>query len=116
MLSRRVDEPDPLALGRGAWFGAAMAAAYLGVGEGARRDVARFALDRRPGDGSSSVADVPSVQVRLGRLDAGLRAARIVLLDVASRWDAASATGMRPGWPPQPRMCRSPSWSPRRPP
>jgi alkylation response protein AidB-like acyl-CoA dehydrogenase len=93
VLSRRVDEPDPLALGRGAWFGAAMAAAYLGVGEGARRDVARFALDRRPGDGSSSVADVPSVQVRLGRLDAGLRAARIVLLDVASRWDTASASG-----------------------
>jgi alkylation response protein AidB-like acyl-CoA dehydrogenase len=93
VLSRRIDEPDPLGLGRGAWFGAAMAAAYLGIGEGARRDVARFALDRRPGDGSSSVADVPSVQVRLGRLDAALRAARIVLLDVARRWDLASAAG-----------------------
>ena len=35
-----------------------------------------------------AVADVPSVQVRLGRLDAELRAARIVLLDAARRWDA----------------------------
>jgi alkylation response protein AidB-like acyl-CoA dehydrogenase len=92
VLERRAGEPDPRGPGPGAWFGAAMAAAYLGIGEGARRDVARFALDRRPGDGSTSVADVPSVQVRLGRLDASLRAARIVLLDVARRWDAAVAT------------------------
>ena len=98
VLERRADEPDARGPTPGAWFGAAMAAAYLGIGEGARRDVARFALDRRPGDGSTSVADVPSVQVRLGRLDATLRAARIVLLDVARRWDsavaAADAAGM----------------------
>ena len=93
VLRRRADAPDPRGPGPGAWFGTAMAAAYLGVGEGARRDVARFALDRRPGDGSTSVADVPSVQVRLGRLDATLRAARIVLLDVARRWDEAVAAG-----------------------
>jgi alkylation response protein AidB-like acyl-CoA dehydrogenase len=53
--------------------------------------VARWAIDRRPGDGSTSVAEVPSVQLRLGRLDAELRAARIVVLDVARRWDAATA-------------------------
>ena len=35
----------------------------------------------------------PSVQLRLGRLDAELRAARIVVLDVARRWDAAIARG-----------------------
>jgi alkylation response protein AidB-like acyl-CoA dehydrogenase len=69
----------------------ASAATYVGVGEGARGDVARWALDRRPGDGKTTVADVPSVQPRLGRLDAGLRAARIVVLDVARRWDAAIA-------------------------
>jgi alkylation response protein AidB-like acyl-CoA dehydrogenase len=91
VLRRLASEPDPRGPGPGAWFGAAMAATYLGVGEGARRDVARYALDRRPGDGSTSVADVPSVQVRLGRLDATLRAARIVVLDVARRWDHAVA-------------------------
>jgi alkylation response protein AidB-like acyl-CoA dehydrogenase len=62
-------------------------------GGGPRGDVARWALDRRPGDGSTSVADVPSVQVRLGRLDADLRAARIVVLEVARRWDLAIAAG-----------------------
>ena len=63
------------------------------MGEGARTDVARWALDRRPGDGSTAVADIPSVQLRLGRLDADLRAARIVVLDVARRWDAAVIAG-----------------------
>ena len=53
----------------------------------------RWAIERRPGDGSSAVADLPSVQVRLGRLDAALRAARIVVLDVASRWEAADPSG-----------------------
>ena len=60
-----------------------------GIAEGARSEVVRWAIDRRPGDGSSAVADLPSVQVRLGRLDAALRAARIVVLDVAARWEAA---------------------------
>ena len=69
----------------------ALAATYLGVGEGARDAVARWALERRPGNGSTAVADIPSVQLRLGRLDAELRAARIVALDVARRWDAAVA-------------------------
>ena len=85
-------EPLPAAEGRGpapqAWFGIAIAATYLGIGEGARADVVRWAVDRRPGDGSTAVADIPSVQLRLGRMDAELRAARIVVLDVARRWDA----------------------------
>jgi alkylation response protein AidB-like acyl-CoA dehydrogenase len=70
------------------WFQLAIAAVNLGVGEGARTDVARWAVDRRPGDGSTAVADLPTVRLRLGRLDAELRAARIVVLDAARRWDA----------------------------
>ena len=93
LVRRPAGGPDPRGSAPGAWFGIAIAATYLGVGEGARADVARWALDRRPGDGSTSVADVPSVQVRLGRLDADLRAARIVVLDVAGRWDQAIAIG-----------------------
>ena len=89
LVRRRVTEPDPRGPAPGAWFGIAVAATYLGVGEGARSGVARWALDRRPGDGTTSVADVPSVQLRLGRLDVDLQAGRIVMLDVARRWDAA---------------------------
>jgi alkylation response protein AidB-like acyl-CoA dehydrogenase len=88
-IRRRAGDPDPRGEAPGAWFGMAVAATYLGVGEGARDDVARWAVTRRPGDGSTSVGDIPSVQLRLGRIDAVLRAARIVVLDVARRWDAA---------------------------
>ena len=95
LVRRPVSEPDPRGSAPGAWFGIAIAATYLGVGEGARARVARWALDRRPGDGSTSVADVPSVQLRLGRLDADLRAARIVVLDVARRWDVGAVAGDR---------------------
>jgi alkylation response protein AidB-like acyl-CoA dehydrogenase len=92
LVRRRIDEPDPRGPAPGAWFGIAIAATYLGVGEGARQGIARWALDRRPGDGSTSVADLPSVQLRLGRADADLRAARIVVSDVARRWDDAAAS------------------------
>ncbi len=93
LVRRSVSDPDPRGAIPAAWFGLSVAASYLGVGEGARDAVARWALDRRPGDGSTSVADVPSVQVRLGRIDAQVRAARIVVLDVARRFDAAMAAG-----------------------
>ncbi len=96
LIVRRVASlPDPRGPAPGAWFALAVAATYLGVGEGARARVARWALDRRPGDGSTAVSEIPSVQVRLGRLDAGLRVARIVLFDVARRWSLATDASTR---------------------
>ena len=90
LVSRNVaGAPDPRGPATGAWFGAVAAATYLGIGEGARTAVARWALGHRPGDGSTSVADLPSVRIRLGRLDADLRAARHVLLGAARQWDDA---------------------------
>ena len=90
VVRRSAEVADPRGPAPGAWFAMAIAATYLGVGEGARAAVARWALDRRPGDGSTSVAEIPSVQLRLGRLDSALRAARIVLFDTTRRWDAAA--------------------------
>ena len=87
VAERAAGAADPQGAATLAWFGAAMAATYLGVGEGARTEVARWALDRRPGDGSTPVADLPTVRLRLGRMDVALRAARIVLLAAARRWD-----------------------------
>ena len=49
---------------------AAVAATYLGVGEGARDGRRPLGARPPPGDGSTSVADLPSVQLRLGRIDA----------------------------------------------
>ena len=98
LVSRRpATEPDPRGPAPGAWFAMAVAATYLGVGEGARTAVARWARERRPGDGSRSVADVPTVQLRLGRLDAALRTARIVLFEATRRWDEAGAAGSAQG-------------------
>ncbi len=84
---RRVGDPDPRGPAPATWFAMAIAATYLGVGEGARDEVVRWAIARRPADGSTAVAEIPSVQLRLGRLDAELRAARIVVLATADRWD-----------------------------
>ena len=113
LVRRPVSEPDPRGPAPGAWFGIAIAATYLGVGEGARPEVARWALDRRPGDGTTAVADLPSVQLRLGRLDAELRAARIVVLDVARRWDAAAVAGDRAGMDAAAADVALAKWSPR---
>jgi alkylation response protein AidB-like acyl-CoA dehydrogenase len=90
IVLRRPRGPDPRGSAPAAWFAAAIGAVYLGIGEGARREVTRWAIERRPGDGSVAVADLPTVALRLGRLDAALRVARIVLEDVARRWDATS--------------------------
>ena len=92
--TRLAGGPDPRGPAPGAWFGVVAAAVYLGVGEGARRDVVRWAIDRRPGDGVTAVADLPTIAVRLGRIDAALRTARILVEDVARRWQAA-APGVR---------------------
>ena len=87
---RRAGERDARGVFHSAWFGLCVAAVYLGVGEGAREALTRWAVERKPGDGGTAVADIPSVRLRLGRLDAELRAARILLLEVARRWDAAA--------------------------
>jgi len=89
VVVRSPGSPDPRGVAPQAWFGAAIAAVYLGLGEGARRDLVRWAVARRPGDGSTAVADLPTVGVRIGRMDAVLRVARTVLEDVARRWDMA---------------------------
>ena len=91
VFARGARDPDARGASAQGWFATCVAATYLGVGEGVRTAVTDWAIGRRPGDGTGAVADIPSVQVRLGRLDGGLRAARIVLMDVASRWDAARA-------------------------
>jgi alkylation response protein AidB-like acyl-CoA dehydrogenase len=95
LLRRGLKEKDPRGPVPGAWFAICIASVYLGVGEGAREAVARWALDRRPGDGATAVADLPTIQLRLGRLDAALRSARIVVEDVARRWDAATDPASR---------------------
>jgi len=88
IAERQAGQRDPRNFSALAWFGLCVAAVYLGVGEGARDTLLRWAVERKPGDGGTAVADIPSVRLRLGRLDAELRAARMVLLETARRWDS----------------------------
>jgi alkylation response protein AidB-like acyl-CoA dehydrogenase len=97
VVRRRADAPDPRGPAPGAWFAMAIAAVYLGIGEGARSDVGGWARERRPGDGSTAVADIPSVQLRMGRLDATLRVARTVLMAATRGWDDAVSGDARQG-------------------
>ena len=87
LQQRLAGDPDPAGPAPLAWFGVSIGAVYLGIGLGARDGVARWALERRPGDGAQAVAELPSVRLRLGRMDADLRAARLVLLAAARAWD-----------------------------
>jgi alkylation response protein AidB-like acyl-CoA dehydrogenase len=87
---RLVGEPDPRRASALAWFGLCVAAVYLGVGEGARDKLTAWAVQRKPSDSGTAVADIPSVCLRLGRLDAELRTARILVEAVAHRWDVAA--------------------------
>lgn len=86
LWTRLVGEKDIRGISPVAWFGLCVAAVYLGIGEGARAALLDWALNRQPNDCATVVADLPSVRIRLGRLDAALRTARIVLMDVARRW------------------------------
>jgi len=86
---RRPGAADPGGPAPGAWFGAAVAAVYLGVGEGAWLDLVRWAVDRWLGDGSQAVAGPAHDRRPPGSIDAALRAARIVLEGVARRWQAS---------------------------
>lgn len=84
-------QPDPRGPAPRAWFGVAVAAVYLGIGEGGRAAVAAFAGERQPSDARRGLGPIPSLAVRLGHLDATLRVARLVVLETARRWDATPA-------------------------
>ncbi|HEX5465363.1 MAG TPA: acyl-CoA dehydrogenase family protein [Candidatus Limnocylindrales bacterium] len=88
---REAHSADPRGPAPQAWFGLAVAATYLGIGEGARAAVAAFARERRPADAPRGIGALPIVAARLGRLDATLRVARLVTLETARRWDAAAS-------------------------
>jgi alkylation response protein AidB-like acyl-CoA dehydrogenase len=67
------------------WFGICIASVYLGIGKGALDEVIRWAVQRRPGDGSFAVADLPLIRSRIGKIYAELRSAEILFFELAQR-------------------------------
>ncbi|PNY79861.1 acyl-CoA dehydrogenase family protein [Deinococcus koreensis] len=81
--------PGPAHPASGAWFQAAVAATYLGVGEAARDALIAYARNRVPTALGEPIATLGRVQESVGRIGAELLAARSLLLHAAAAWDGA---------------------------
>jgi len=85
---------DPLPHER-AWS-LTVAAVYLGVAEAARDFALGFARSRKPTAlGGKSIATLPSIRDRAGRMDLALFEARGLLVSTARAWDAAPSVDMQ---------------------
>jgi alkylation response protein AidB-like acyl-CoA dehydrogenase len=72
-----------------------VAAVYLGVAEAARDFALQFARDRKPTAlGGKSIASLPNIRDRAGRMDLLLFQARGLLVSSARAWDAAPSVDM----------------------
>lgn len=82
-----LDRSHPDAPSRGgrpeAWFPLLIAAANLGVGFAARDYAVRFAQTRQPTGAPHPIAKIPHVREQVGRMEAALVAARVMLLTAA---------------------------------
>ena len=67
-----------------------VAAVYLGVAEAARDYAVQFAINRKPTAlGGQSIATLPNIRERAGRIDLLLFQARGLLVSTARAWDSA---------------------------
>jgi alkylation response protein AidB-like acyl-CoA dehydrogenase len=72
-----------------------VAAVYLGIAEAARDFAMQFARERKPSAlGGKSIASVPHIRTRAGRMDLLLFQARGLLVSTARAWDAAPSAEM----------------------
>lgn len=75
-----------------------VAAVYLGVAEAARDYAVNFARERTPTAlGGKSIATLPSIRDRVGRMDLLLYEARGLLVGLARAWDAAPSADVEGG-------------------
>lgn len=94
------DHAAPPAAGQpsgSAWFWTAIAATYLGVGFAALHALSGYARERVPTALGAPIATLPRVQENVGRVAAGLWAARQLLLSAARKWDAGHGGDAVPG-------------------
>lgn len=75
-----------------AWFALLVAAASLGVAEAARDYTIEFCRRRRPSGAPAPIAAIPAVRAGVGEIDLRIIAARALLHETASAWDAGGET------------------------
>lgn len=76
-----------------AWFWAAVAATYLGVGIAALEGLAAYARERTPTALGRPIATLPAVRQATGRIEVTLAAAQAVLHEATRAWAAANEPG-----------------------
>jgi len=91
--TRDPEQPDPRGPAQGAWFQLSSAAAYVGCAHAARDEVTRFCRERRPNALAEPIASLPTVRLRLGRVDGAVRTARLLVLAAARAWDETPPGG-----------------------
>lgn len=64
-----------------------VAAVYLGIGQAACDAACDYASSRRPASLPGPIADLPHIQQWIGRMQAGLDAARALMYETARAWD-----------------------------
>jgi alkylation response protein AidB-like acyl-CoA dehydrogenase len=69
-----------------AWFSLSIAAVYLGIGQAASDAACAYARERVPSALGKPIATLPTIQRRVGEIEAGLIAARAVLHETARGW------------------------------
>ncbi len=69
-----------------AWFWAAMAATYLGIGIAAFEEVVEYTKTRVPTALGKPISSLANVQQKIGLIELTLKAAQTMLLEVCKRW------------------------------
>ena len=93
LFAREPADPDPRAASLGPWFQLTSAAVYTGCAHAARDEVTDFCRNRRPNAMAEPIASLPTVRLRLGRIDGAVRTARLLVLAAARAWDEAPPPG-----------------------
>lgn len=88
--------PAPAHPASSAWFWAAVAGTYLGVGFAALGALCAYAHERTPTALGAPIATLPRVQEQVGRIGAELLAAHTFLLHATRTWDEQPGPGAVP--------------------
>ncbi|MBP3041124.1 acyl-CoA/acyl-ACP dehydrogenase [Bacillaceae bacterium Marseille-Q3522] len=67
-------------------------ACYLGIAQAAQNEAVHFAQHYSPNSITGTIAELPNVQEKIGRIELELMKARSFLYDVAKKWDQAADT------------------------
>lgn len=84
-----VEQFEPGKKGANGWL-LHIPACYLGIAKAARKYAIKFAKSYSPNSIDGTIADIPTVQARIGEMEIRLMEAEYFLYSVAKQWDSSS--------------------------